>query len=216
MPNIAQIRAARALLDWSQADLADQAGLSQTGIARIENGTNKPNSQTLEKICMAFENADIEFLGEAGVRKKSGDIKTLRGQEGFRAFMEDVYKILKGKGGDVCVYNVDEKNWIKWMGDSEYKAHAEKIRGIKEKINFRIIIEEGDWYFIASDFAKYRWFPKDLFKTQSFYAYGTKLGLINFTNDNVEILVLDQKDFAGSFKILFDIAWDYVAKKPEK
>ena len=50
MPTIEQIRAARALLDWSQSDLADKAGLSQTGIARIENGTNQPNSSTLEKI----------------------------------------------------------------------------------------------------------------------------------------------------------------------
>ena len=56
MPTIEQIRAARALLGWSQSDLADRADLSQTGIARIENGTNKPNSKTLEKIKAALRN----------------------------------------------------------------------------------------------------------------------------------------------------------------
>ena len=36
MPTIEQIRAARALLGWSQSDLADRADLSQTGIALFD------------------------------------------------------------------------------------------------------------------------------------------------------------------------------------
>ena len=105
MATIEQIRAARALLDWSQSDLADHAGLSQTGIARIENGTNKPNSNTLNKILTAFEIADIEFIGTTGVRKKTGEIKTLKGEEGFRSFMDDVYETAKTKGGEICLHN---------------------------------------------------------------------------------------------------------------
>ena len=216
MPTIEQIRAARALLDWSQSDLANHAGLSQTGIARIENGTNQPNSQTLNKIKAAFENAEIEFLGENGLRKKTGEIKVFRGQEGFRTFMDDVYETIKNKGGEACVYNVVEKNWIRWMGEDEYKAHAQKMREIKEKFHFRIIVEEGDRFFIASDFAEYKWFPKEMFKAQSFYAYGDKLGLIDFKEENVEVMMLNQKDFTDSFRILFDIAWNNVAKKPTK
>ena len=89
MPTIEQIRAARALLGWNQHDLANKAGLSQTGIARIENGTNQPNSKTIEKISTAFDDADIEFLGDAGLRKKSGEIKIFEGVDGFRQFMND-------------------------------------------------------------------------------------------------------------------------------
>jgi transcriptional regulator with XRE-family HTH domain len=216
MPTIEQIRAARALLDWSQSDLADNAGLSQTGIARIENGTNQPNSQTIAKITAAFENADIEFIGDNGLRKRSGEIKTYKGAEGFKLFMDDVYETFKDKGGEARVYNVDEKNWIKWMGEEEYQRHALRMKNIKDKLDFKIIIKEQDWYFIASDFAEYRWFPADLFKAHSFYAYGDKLGLINFSVDKVEVMVLHQKEFTESFKILFDIAWDNVAKRPEK
>jgi transcriptional regulator with XRE-family HTH domain len=216
MPTIEQIRAARALLDWSQSDLAEHADLSQTGIARIENGTNQPNSQTLNKIKSAFENAEIEFLGTSGLRKKSGEIKTYRGTEGFRAFMNDVYETTKEHGGEIRVSNVNEKNWYKWMGEEEYKAHAERMKAIKEKFSFKIIIEDGDWFFIANEFAEYRWFPKELFNDQSFYAYGSKLALINFKTDDVIIMILDQKNFTSSFAILFDIAWNYVAKKPQK
>ncbi len=216
MPTIEQIRAARALLDWSQSDLADYAGLSQTGVARIENGTNQPNSSTIEKIAAAFEKADIEFLGDSGLRKKTGEIKTYKGTEGFRAFMNDVYETVKDGGGDIRVSNVNEKNWIKWMGENEYAQHAARMEKIKNKLSFKIIIEEGDWFFIANEFADYRWFPKELFKEHSFYAYNHKLALIDFEQNDVRILVLDQKHFTESFVVLFDIAWNYVAKKPVK
>lgn len=216
MPTIEQIRAARALLGWSQADLAERADLSQTGIARIENGANKPNSSTLEKIETAFERAHIEFLGMTGVRRKTGEIRVLRGREGFRAFMDDVYETVKEFGGEICVYNVDEKNWIKWMGEEEYKAHAARMQKITKPTHAKIMIEEGDFFFIASDFAQYKWFPKKLFNRQSFYYYGNKLAFLSFEESDVKIMILDQSEFADGFHVLFNIAWDYVAKEPTK
>lgn len=213
MPTIEQIRAARALLDWSQADLADHAGLSQTGIARIENGTNQPNTHTLVKIRAAFENADVEFLGDAGLRRKTGEVKTLRGREGFQTFMNDVYETLRQNGGEVRVSNVDERQWIRWMGEEGYAVHADRMKKLSGSVNFRILIEEGDDFFIANEFAQYRWFPKALFHGQSFYAYGNKLALIDFAKSDVSVMLMDQRNFAQSFIVLFDIAWEYVAKK---
>jgi transcriptional regulator with XRE-family HTH domain len=90
MLTIDQIRAARALLDWSQQDLAEHADLSQTGIARIENKTNKPNSKTLQKIESAFDRADIEFIGTSGLRKRRGQIRTLKGAEGLEELTEEI------------------------------------------------------------------------------------------------------------------------------
>lgn len=215
MPTIEQIRAARALLGWSQHDLADKADLSQTGIARIENGTNQPNTKTIEKIKAAFDAAEIEFLGSSGLRKRTGEVRTLRGAEGFRIFMDDVYQTITQMGGEICVYNVDEKNWIKWMGEEGYKTHADRMKNISKPYNFKILIEEDDNFFIASEIAKYKWFPKELFNRQSFYSYGNKLALINFMDNDVTIMILDQVDFTRGFHVLFNIAWDYVAKSPK-
>lgn len=216
MPTIEQIRAARALLDWSQSDLAAHADLSQTGIARIENGTNKPNSQTLEKIRTAFENADIEFLGATGVRRKVDEIKILRGREGFLTFMDDVYTTAAKVGGDICLHNAKPQNWIKWMGEENYKVHATRMKELGNKINVRITALEGDYSFIAGSFAEYRWFPKEIFSDQSFYAYGKKLAFLNFSEDTVVVRVLENTDFAEGFKVLFNIAWNHVAKVPQK
>ena len=60
-----QIRAARALLGWSQAQLAAEAKLSKTGLANIENGAD-PKSSTLNRIEQALEKAGVRFT-EHGV-----------------------------------------------------------------------------------------------------------------------------------------------------
>ena len=216
MPTIEQIRAARALLDWSQSDLADHSGLSQTGIARIENGTNQPNSRTLQKIEAAFESAQIEFLGSSGLRKKSGEIRVLRGQEGFRLFMDDVYEKARDIGGEISLFNGIPKNFHKFLGKEWYENHSKRMSEIKDRFTFRIIVKEGEELLIANTFAEYRWFPEGLFREKTFYAYGNSLAFMSFTDDDVEIRILPQSEFADSFRVLFNIAWDHVALIPSK
>lgn len=213
MPTIEQIRAARALLDWSQSDLADHAGLSQTGIARIENGTNQPNTQTLNKIEAAFKNADIEFLGSSGLRRTSGESRTYKGTEGFRSFMDDVYEKSRDIGGDICLFNGMPSYFHKWLGKEWYDNHAKRMIELKD-LSAKIIVKEGEDLFIAHDFAEYRWFPKQMFHEKTLYAYGDTIGFISFSEDAVNIRTIKQADLADSFRVLFDIAWDNVAIVP--
>ena len=72
----AQIRAARALLGWSQTHLARRAGLGLATLQRIERdeGIEKGKFSTVIKIQKALEQAGIHFTeddtGEIGVRLK--------------------------------------------------------------------------------------------------------------------------------------------------
>ncbi|MCF4130258.1 helix-turn-helix domain-containing protein [Methylobacterium sp. SyP6R] len=68
----AQIRAARAMLDITQAELAAASGISKTGINNIERGAADPKASTLASIQAALEKSGIEFLdGDApGVRHR--------------------------------------------------------------------------------------------------------------------------------------------------
>jgi predicted transcriptional regulator len=70
MTTPAQIRAARALLDWTQADLAAKASISPTSINTIEREKGDPKRSTLNAIRRALEEAGVEFTdGDApGVR----------------------------------------------------------------------------------------------------------------------------------------------------
>jgi transcriptional regulator with XRE-family HTH domain len=65
---ILQIKAARALLGWSQADLAHRSGVSEPTIARLESAEGELGGRegTGEKIRRAIESAGIEFIDENG------------------------------------------------------------------------------------------------------------------------------------------------------
>jgi len=69
-----QIRAARALLGWSQGELAREAGIGLTTLQRIEQsgGVLRGNFSTVLKIQKTFEKAGILFTddeaGGVGVR----------------------------------------------------------------------------------------------------------------------------------------------------
>lgn len=62
----AQIRAARALVDMTQADLAARAGISKTGLNNIERGVSDPKASTLAAIQRVLEEAGVRFIEEGG------------------------------------------------------------------------------------------------------------------------------------------------------
>ena len=72
----AQIRAARAMLDWSREQLSDNSSVGLSALMRLESAEGVPsgNIKTFEAVQKAFEKAGIEFLGSpedgAGVRWK--------------------------------------------------------------------------------------------------------------------------------------------------
>jgi transcriptional regulator with XRE-family HTH domain len=57
----AQLRAARAWLNWSQAELAKEAGVSKGAVNRFEQGASLPHPATSERLRKALEAAGIEF-----------------------------------------------------------------------------------------------------------------------------------------------------------
>jgi transcriptional regulator with XRE-family HTH domain len=72
--SIGQVKAARALLDWTQSDLAAASGVSMPTLSRLEMGTGNigGRASTGAKLVRALEAAGVIFLhanGEgAGVR----------------------------------------------------------------------------------------------------------------------------------------------------
>ena len=74
----AQCRAARGLLDWSQQDLASEAGVGIVTVRQLEAGENEPRRATLVVVKQAFEKAGIDFIDENGggpgvrLRKRQG------------------------------------------------------------------------------------------------------------------------------------------------
>lgn len=61
-----QIRAARALIGWTQADLARASGLAEVSIKKIEGGGTDPRVGSLRAIETALTEAGVVFIPENG------------------------------------------------------------------------------------------------------------------------------------------------------
>lgn len=76
--SIRQVKAARALLGWSQSDLARQSGVSEPTVKRLEaqDGELGGRADTAAKLVDALRSAGVEFIAEngdgPGVRLRKG------------------------------------------------------------------------------------------------------------------------------------------------
>ena len=70
----AQIRAAWALLDWTQADLATASGIAVGSVKNLEGGVTEPNPRTIIALQKALEDGGVLLapgevrIGGVGVR----------------------------------------------------------------------------------------------------------------------------------------------------
>lgn len=203
MATIEQIRAARALLGWSQGELAERAGLSQTGIARIEAGSSQPNTSTVARILQAFATAGIDFI-DGGVRRTKDRLVILEGDECVRELQDDVYADLHKNGGEVLLLGIDELTPDEGE-DYEYtRRHVQRLIDIGA--SERILIRKGASGFIAPR-SWYRWIPEKYFSPNTIYVYGAKVAML-LRAPHYRVLMLDNPFFSENLTSFFNFIWD--------
>lgn len=205
MITTAQIRGARGILNWSQGDLSERTGLSPTSVGGIENGLTNPRDTSLMAVQKAFEDAGIEFMANDGIRKKSGNVSFFRGRQGFIDFYQDIYNTAVLSPGTFLVNNVDEKQFLKW-GKDILEPHRVRMKELGT-MRYKILVQEGDFNFVASDYAEYRWLPKELFFSVPFYVYGDKLAIILFEAEPT-VIVLEYSAVTESYRRQFEGMWE--------
>lgn len=215
MISLNQMRAARALLDLSQQDVASAIHVATNTFSKIEGGKSGISTSHMKAIQSFYESHGIEFIPGDGVRKKQGLIVEYSGADGFQAFMDDVYETVKTQGGLICVHNVSPDNWIKWLGREWNEFHTERMLKIKRGFDVRITIKRNDYNLIGKH-AEYRWLPESAWNDQSFYAYGDRLALMLFDENELNIRVIHSKQFAEGFRALFSLAWDHIPPLPKE
>lgn len=207
-----QIKLARISLGWTQAELAKNVQMDKSSIINLENGKNKPQMAKFEKIVSVLRRGGIEFIEGNGIRDRSEILEKYYGVEGFRQFMDNVYETVKETGGDVCLFNSKPRLWHEYLGEDWYNKHAQRMQGLGDKISVRIIVEKGEENFIL-DSAEHKWCTKSKFKGKVTYYYGDKLAFLSFKKNHIEIIVINQSDFAKNWKDMFDVFWQHEAKQ---
>jgi transcriptional regulator with XRE-family HTH domain len=213
MINAEQIRAARALLDWSTSDLAKQAGLTINGINKIERGHVQAHRETLETIEKIFDDAGIEFLPGSGLRKKNELVEFYEGKERFDAFYDFIYENLKQHGGGVCLNIYDESVLVRYRKDPALHRHRMKELVDRGNVSFRILTTKSD--FVSYGYAQFKWQPNRPPTPSGFYAFGNCLALMSFVNaQSPHVIVIQSNPLVEAYRQDFEIAWDNAQSPP--
>lgn len=203
MIDVAQLRAARALLNWKISDLTEKAGVLINTISSIEREKTQPRRDTMEKIQKAFEDAGVEFMPDSGVRLKNRVVITHEGSEANKLLVEDIYNTLQSTGGEMLVAHVDEGDSIKNL---DINWLTEQIRKRKEAgITHRLLVRADDPNLIPP-LDSYRCVPKAYFSPYPLYIYGSKLALVSW-EPSPRVVIVDDARFAESARKLFDFVW---------
>ncbi|MEZ0260670.1 MAG: multiprotein-bridging factor 1 family protein [Alphaproteobacteria bacterium] len=204
------MRAARGLLDWSQADLARHAGLSVTAMNNIDRGLSTPRTATASHIQKVFENHGVEFIEGNGVRFRHDvfKIETYQGPKGFETYLRDILDIQIAKGVESLHQSYEEPNFLA----KHRKPLMEFYQTLeKHKLKERTLILEGvterfgpPW---TSDF---RWCPRELSGRVGYSLYGDRYYI--FLKDR--IVAIENADLADAYRKQFEAAWK-TARKPQ-
>ena len=141
-----QIRAARALLEWSGTDLAQKSGLTQMTISNIESDKVQASEDSLQSILSAFDTHGIEFLDSDGVRVRQQEVRVFSGKNGYRQFLDHVYATLKN-GGRIRQFFSNEQSGPSFA-DEYGRAHIERMAEI-ENLDAKVLCVYGDTEFPA-------------------------------------------------------------------
>lgn len=207
------LRAIRSYLDMNREDFGDAVGVGARTIGQIEDGSVNPKADTQSKILHYIRSQNILYK-ETGFEVIKASVAEYEGQSGFIAWMDDVYETIQASDDrEICVNNVSERTFEKWLGYEADKRHMARMADLKN-VRAKTLLEEGDTYFSSSEYALYRWIPKTMFGTVPFYVYGHKMAIILFEDDNVKVFVHQTPVVAKEYRRQFMMIWNNAIVPP--
>lgn len=202
-----QIRAARAVLNWSQDELAEKSGLSIATIRKIETGHISPRGTTNNDIRYTFEDAGLEFIEPGGVRHKPEEITMLQGHKGLVTFFDNVYQYARRNGGEILCVCPSEKPYMGLSGAAT--VHIERMTAIKHTISAKCLLTEDIHNINCNSYSEYRVLSKHYIDSVPFYIYDDKYAIFDFeTTPSPKIFITSSRNISQAFRQQFYSMWD--------
>ena len=207
-----QINGAMGMLGVSQNELADKTNISTGTISNFFS--DKPKWETKEstkqQIVDYFISLGIEFI-DGGIRKSSISVVTLEGKDGFAQFRQDVLRAVHEGDADVCISNLDEREFDKWgrgKVNTDYRNEMAGIRKANPDLKFRSLVKKGDLHLSAARHSEYKWVDENKFSDIPFYIYGEKTAMFLFEKSNIDIVVISHPKLTAFYRQQFNTVWD--------
>jgi len=209
-----QTRAARALLGWTQADLARAAKLSLTAVNTFERDASNPRLRTLMQIQSALEAHGVEFQGGPGVRLRGEvfNVTTLDQSNAYAALVTDIIAtcVMQRLPG-ACYMNSRDEDFV--GADIEtFRQLARDLR--RHGLRDRVLAAEGDKHLMCPpDTTHYRWLSKSLFGIAPYVLYGTKMAVLLW-GPPMRPVIMESLSVTASFAQQFEFFWQQSRDPP--
>lgn len=140
MISASQIRAARALLDWSQDDLADAAQLSRTTVRTVELGY-AARAGNIHEIRKALEMNGIEFLDGDGVRRQPEGKRDFTGANSCDRFFDSVLQSVKQDRSELICF-IESQNMLTKISGSTRRTNLERLEDVHRATGVKCFISD--------------------------------------------------------------------------
>ncbi len=206
-----QVRAARALLKWGQAELAEKSCVSIPAIANIETDRQQPSLSTQMRLVKALADAGVELI-DGGVRRTRNAIQVFEGDHAHTALLDDIYQELCRTGGqEVLIVGLREMTAYergRRKLDTDYlKAHLRRLEvlGVRERI-----LTTAQSQDLLLPRSCYRVLPDEYFSPYAFHIYGDSIAM-GAEGPPAQVIIIKSSYFSQSLRGLFNFTWNHAA-----
>ncbi len=208
MITVEQIKAARALLNWNQEELAHASGISLPAVRNIERRSNKPRVETMEALENAIHHAGIDFIDEVGVKLRGNEFKVqiFEGKDSLYRLLGDIFDTLVSSKEELLVAGVSEEEHQKEGGDKFLKLIRKRS---EQGIPCKLLALEGDTNLIdpESPMREYRWVSEEIFSLVPYYIYGDKYAIVLW-GEPQRVMLIENRAIAETYRRQFYAIWD--------
>ncbi|MBN1157259.1 TrmB family transcriptional regulator [Candidatus Woesearchaeota archaeon] len=130
-------------------------------------------------------------------------VEVVKGKDVVRTVYRDVINEFQKKPGEVLLSGVEER---KFMEEDSIALRQHLKRLWKMKCSEKVLVKEGDRFFVEGKQTQYRWIPEQFFEPTPMYVYNDKLTIIIWGNPNYAIMIKN-KNLANSYRKQFNMLW---------
>lgn len=201
-----QIRAARAILNWSQEHLAVRSGLAVTTVRSFENGS-VPRGRTADIIRGVFENSGIEFTEREGVRRLVEEIKVLYEPDSCFQFFDDILQTVRTECDEIlaCVASFDTFLQASCLSEKDAAIRLKKINNFAR---IKCIVPNEEEIATFLPMVELRYANAKRLGPSQYFVYGNKHALIlPQGRGEYRFVVFRSSSLAVSYRTHFQDLW---------
>lgn len=172
-----QVKAARAILGWSQEDLACRSGVGITTIRQFENGY-EPRRNTSMSLQDTLEQAGLEFMENEGVRRRADLVKILDGADSCQKLYNDFLQAVHNGVDeiDACIFSYHVLSETLGLSEKDGRNRIESLRNYARIKS--IVPDDGTLPGREEALVEVKHSYDELMGNSQYYVYGGKTALV--------------------------------------